>query len=119
MLAQSDLFHPSPDSGRQVEYTWILALGLKALNIVIEVSATVKLCCAIPTSTRVFLQSPSSEEVVKALLSGGLVPAIVKLASKPTRFSQKWHLADLEVHTKHILATDIMGATDCSLFLRS
>ena len=34
---------------------------------------------------------------MEKLLSVGLVPSIVKLASKPTHFSQKWTLADLEV----------------------
>ena len=42
-------------------------------------------------------QTSDTKEVVEKLLSVGLVPSIVKLASKPTHFSQKWKLADLEV----------------------
>jgi len=60
-----------------VEHTWILALGLKALHRL--------------------LQSSSAKEVVEKLLSAGLVPSVVKVACKPTHFSQKWQLADLEV----------------------
>jgi len=35
--------------------------------------------------------------VVKTLVDTGMIPSIVKLASKPTNFSQKWRLAELEV----------------------
>ena len=49
------------------------------------------------------LQSSSAKEVVEKLLSANLVPSVVKLACKPTHFSQKWQLADLEVlwHTRY------------------
>ena len=52
-------------------------------------------CC--PNCQGSLPQTSNTKEVVEKLLSVGLVPSIVKLASKPTHFSQKWTLADLEV----------------------
>ena len=93
----SSSFHALVDSERQVEHTWILALGLKALHRLLQVrhinrqKATALIARVFPP------QTSNTKEVVEKLLYVGLVPSIVKLASKPTHFSQKWKLADLEV----------------------
>ena len=85
------------DSERQVEHTWILALGLKALHRLLQVRH-INRQKTTAIIARVFPpQTSDTKEVVEKLLSVGLVPSIVKLASKPTHFSQKWKLADLEV----------------------
>ena len=89
-------FHALIDSERQVEHTWILALGLKALHRLLQVrhKQTESHC---PNCQGFPPQTSDTKEVVEKLLSVGLVPSIVKLASKPTHFSQKWKLTDLEV----------------------
>ena len=46
--------------------------------------------------------------MVKQLLDSGLVPAVVKLASKATHFSQKWQLSDLEVTVSHDYHMSVM-----------
>ncbi|XP_064406559.1 zinc finger ZZ-type and EF-hand domain-containing protein 1-like isoform X2 [Halichondria panicea] len=76
-LVKAALKSVKPDTERCVENVWILGLSLKALYII--------------------LQSPESEGVVKMLVDMGIVPAIMKLASRPTNFSLKWRLAELEV----------------------
>lgn len=43
------------------------------------------------------LQSDDAENVISGLLKQGLMAPVVQLASKPTHFSLKWRLDDLEV----------------------
>jgi hypothetical protein len=45
------------------------------------------------------VQTSSSDdaEVIKELLDTGMIPLLVKLASKPTHINKNWFLTDLEV----------------------
>jgi hypothetical protein len=76
-LLRSCLRLAMQEDDRQVEATWILALSLKALLVL--------------------MKGPASAEVVKMFLKEGLIMEISKLASKATRLSWKWLAPDLEV----------------------
>ena len=86
---------PLLEDDRQVEATWILALSLKALLVLMRVNSN-----GLHNSmTSHHLQGPASAEVVKMFLKEGLMMEISKLASKATRLSWKWLAPDLEVRT--------------------
>ncbi|CAI8006132.1 Zinc finger ZZ-type and EF-hand domain-containing protein 1 [Geodia barretti] len=76
-LLRSCLQLAKQEDDRQVEATWILALSLKALLVL--------------------MRGPASAEVVKMFLKEELMMEISKLASKATRLSWKWLAPDLEV----------------------
>ena len=50
--------------------------------------------------TMLLSQTSSSSDVIQKLLDTGLIPILVKLASKPTHVSKKWYLTDLEVRIR-------------------
>ena len=50
-----------------------------------------------PLPSLPFPQGSTCDDVIKSLLEAGMIPVLVKLASRPTHINKKWYLTDLEV----------------------
>lgn len=62
-------------------------------------------------------QDSTSDDVIRSLLEAGMIPVLVKLASKPTHINKKWYLTDLEVSMTHYIVSMMMVLTSVSMVM--
>ena len=67
------------DCTNVVEQRWVLSLAIKGLGVLLK-------------------NSVKKRAIIESVLSEDLLPAIVKLACKPTHFNKQWKLSHLEVN---------------------
>lgn len=60
-------------------------------------------------------QDSTSDDVIRSLLEAGMIPVLVKLASKPTHINKKWYLTDLEVSMTHYMC--LMSVRSVSIIM--